>query len=38
MKDDRFKAGLNGKAKAMLDRLIKMQEAANGNIVYSQVG
>jgi len=38
MKDDRFKAGLNGKAKAMLDRLIKMQETANGNIVYSQVG
>jgi hypothetical protein len=38
MKEERFKDGLNDKAKAMLDRLTKMQDATCDDIVYSQVG
>jgi hypothetical protein len=38
MKEDRFKDGLDGRARMMLDRLIEMQEAAGDNISYSQVG
>jgi hypothetical protein len=38
MKEDRFRDGLDGRARVMLDRLIEMQEAAGDNITYSLVG
>lgn len=35
MEEDRFKAGLDERGKAMLDRLIKMKESA-GDVGFSQ--
>lgn len=38
MKGAQFRDGLNERGKAMLSRLIKMQEGVNGDVGYSLAG